>query len=95
MLKNMQMAMGAEVNKDDKETQSMEEELGTLVRLSIDFCVSISDSTFLFYDLINLLKEYKLEDKFLEQLKPFIMAGRFQTWELPKEILEDNVIKYF
>ena len=71
------------------------DELNVLIRMAIDFCVSIQDEVFLFYDLVNLIKQHKVQDKFLDQLKPFMMAGRFSNWELPKEILEDHVIKYF
>lgn len=67
----------------------------TLVRMAIEFCVIIQDCYFLFYDLFLLFQEEKLEDIFLKELKPFIMAGRFSAWELPNEILQNHIIKYY
>lgn len=59
----------------------------TLIRIGIEFCVTIQDCYFLFYDLFLLFQEESLEDIFLDELKPFIMAGRFSDWELPNDIL--------
>jgi len=28
-------------------------------------------------------------------LKPFILAGRFQEWALPNDILQDHIIDYY
>jgi hypothetical protein len=39
--------------------------------------VIIQDCYFLFYDLFLLFQEDQLEEIFLDELKPFIMAGRF------------------
>ena len=42
-----------------------------------------------------LFQEEQLEDIFLDELKPFIMAGRFQNWELPNDILQNHIINYY
>lgn len=55
----------------------------------------IQDCYFLFYDLFLLFQEEQLEDIFLDELKPFIMAGRFQNWELPSDILQNHIINYY
>jgi len=49
----------------------------------------------LFYDLFLLFQEEQLEDIFLDELKPFIMAGRFANWELPNDILQNHIINYY
>lgn len=49
----------------------------------------------MFYDLFLLFQEEQLEEIFLDELKPFIMAGRFQNWELPSDILQNHIINYY
>lgn len=34
-----------------------------------------------------MFQEESLESIFLDELKPFIMAGRFYDWDLPGDIL--------
>eukprot|EP00347_Sterkiella_histriomuscorum_P024298 403331615 len=67
----------------------------TLIRISIEFCVELKDCYFLFYDLFLLFKEEQLEDLFIEELEPFILAGKFQEWEIPNDILQEHVINYY
>ena len=40
-------------------------------------------------------KEEQLENIFLDELKPFIIAGRFSDWELPNDILQNHIINYY
>lgn len=49
----------------------------TLIRIAIEFCIELKDPQFLFYDLFLLFKDSKLEDAFIHELEPFIMAGKF------------------
>eukprot|EP00347_Sterkiella_histriomuscorum_P012402 403368713 len=71
------------------------EKFKTLIRIAIEFCVELKDQRFLFYDLFLLFKNEKLEDAFIHELEPFIMAGRFQEWELPNEVIQNHVLKYY
>jgi len=32
---------------------------------------------------------------FLDELKPFILAGKFSSWELPEDILQNHIINYY
>ena len=41
------------------------------------------------------LSEEQLADIFLDELKPFIIAGRFSDWELPNDILQNHIINYY
>ena len=66
-----------------------------LIRIAIEFCVTIQDCYFLFYDLFLMFQEEALENIFLDELKPFIMAGRFQDWDLPDDILQNHIINYY
>lgn len=62
---------------DDSKAAQAKERYRMLIRIGIEFCVTIQDCYFLFYDLFLLFQEEQLEDIFLDELKPFIMAGRF------------------
>lgn len=63
-----------------------------LIRIAIEFCVELQDCYFLFYDLFLLFQEEKMEKAFIEELEPFIIAGRFSEWELPVDILKNHII---
>lgn len=51
-----------------------------MIRIAIEFCVTIQDCQFLFYDVFLLFQEEQLEQIFLDELKPFIISGRFSEW---------------
>lgn len=70
-----------------EKSKEMAERYRTLLRIAIEFCVTIQDCYFLFYDLFLMFQEESLESIFLDELKPFIMAGRFYDWDLPGDIL--------
>jgi hypothetical protein len=57
--------------------------------------VELQDCYFLFYDLFLLFQEEKMEDLFVQEMEPFIMAGRFREWELPTDILQNHIINYY
>ena len=42
-----------------------------------------------------MFKKESLENVCISELEPFIMAGRFQEWNLPNDILQNNVLKYY
>ncbi len=67
----------------------------TLIRIAIEFCVELRDCDFLFKDLFWLFQEEKIESLFVQELEPFIMAGKLQDWELPNEVIQNHVIKYY
>ena len=67
----------------------------TLIRIAIEFCVELRDCDFLFKDLFWLFQEEKIEQLFVQELEPFIMAGKLQDWELPNEVIQNHVIKYY
>lgn len=57
------------------------------MRIAIEFCVEIQDCYFLFYELFLYFRDEHLADIFVEELEPFIMAGKFSEWEIPNDIL--------
>lgn len=68
---------------DDEKRKKFE----TLIRIAIEFCVELRDSDFLFKDLFWLFQEEKIEKLFVQELEPFIMAGKLKDWELPNEVI--------
>ena len=64
-----------------------EENYKTLIRIVIEFSLELGDSHFLFYDLCLLFRDEQLEDIFINELEPFILAGKFSKWEITCEIL--------
>lgn len=48
----------------------------TLIRIAIEFCVELRDCDFLFKDLFWLFQDEKIEALFVQELEPFIMAGK-------------------
>lgn len=82
-----------QLDSQRKDTQRLR--YNNLIRIAIEFCVIVQDCYFLFYDLFLLFQEEQLEEIFLDELKPFIMAGRFQNWELPSDILQNHIVNYY
>ena len=42
-----------------------------------------------------MFQEEKMEKAFIEELEPFIIAGRFTEWELPVDILQNHIINFY
>lgn len=80
---------------DQQKTTARMAKYRTLIAIAIEFCVTIQDCYFLFYDLFLLFEEEQLADIFLDELRPFITAGRFSDWELPNDILQNHIINYY
>jgi len=65
-----------------------------LIRVAVEFCVELQDAYFLFYDLFLLFQDEKMDELFVDELEPFILAGRFREWSLPEDILANNIINF-
>lgn len=57
--------------------------------------MELNDPDYLFKDLFWLFQEEGLEGIFVKELEPFIMAGSFKDWELPNEVIQNHIIKYY
>ena len=57
--------------------------------------MAIQDFYFLFYDIFLLFEEENLTEVFMDSLKPFILAGRFQKWDFIEDILTNHIINYY
>lgn len=73
--------------KLDQFDEEKRKKFETLIRIAIEFCVEVRDCDFLFKDLFWLFQEERIEKLFVQELEPFIMAGKLMDWELPNEVI--------
>ena len=64
------------------------------IKVSIEFCLQISEVAYLFADIYRFFVEKDLEDKFISQLCVPIIAGQFRNEYIPEEILQKLVRIY-
>ena len=66
------------------------------IKAAVEFCNRINAFNFLFTDILKLFsEENKLEDKFIENLEPFILGGYFKGEHLPDPVLKKICDHYF
>lgn len=65
------------------------------IKASVEFCNRIDEINFLFTGIIKLFIEENLEDKFIENLEPFILSGYFKDKTLPSSVLKKICNHYF
>lgn len=69
-----------------------------IVRIAIEFCVELKDCDFLFKDLCWLFQDYggkDIEVLFIKELEVFILAGKFSEWQLPADVVETYIGRYY
>jgi hypothetical protein len=69
-----------------------------IVRIAIEFCVELKDCDFLFKDLCWLFQDHggaETEKIFIKELENFILAGKFTEWELPPEVIDSFMNRYY
>jgi len=64
------------------------------IKVSIEFCLQISEVEFLFTEIYRFFVEKDLEDKFISHLCPPIIAGQFRNEFIPEHILQKLVRMY-
>lgn len=64
------------------------------IKVAIEFCLNINAIPYLFSDIYSILAENKLEEKFLMNLEPFILAGKFRKEIIP-DVIVRKLIKYY
>lgn len=65
------------------------------IKVSIEFCHEINSFEFLFTTIFNEFTKEGFEDKFVENLEPFILSGYFKDELLPNEVLKKICDYYF
>lgn len=58
------------------------------IKAAVEFCNRIDSLNFLFTGIIKLFSEENLEEKFIENLEPFILNGYFKDSYLPDIVLK-------
>lgn len=59
-----------------------------VIKVAIEFCLTINATFFLFSEIYSAFYEQGLEGKFMQNLEPFILSGQFK-----KEIIPENIIQ--
>ena len=57
------------------------------IKVSIEFCLQISEVDYLFGDIYRFFVEKELEDKFISHLCAPIIAGQFRNEYIPEHVL--------
>jgi hypothetical protein len=55
--------------------------------VALEFCIRVNAIEHLFGELFLMFAEAGMEQKFFENLEPFILSGKFKQTEIPYEIL--------
>ena len=64
------------------------------IKVSIEFCLQISEAEYLFTEIYQFFAEKELEDKFISHLCAPIIAGQFRSEVIPEYILQKMVRMY-
>lgn len=65
------------------------------IKAAVEFCNRINCQNFLFTGIIKLFTEENLEQKFIQNLEPFILNGYFKDSYLPDIVLKKICDYYF
>lgn len=83
---------------DDKEVSDANEEAKSYsieeiaIKVSIEFCLNINESAFLFTEIYEFFRENGLRENFINLLCPPIVAGQFRKEYIPESILEKLIV---
>lgn len=62
------------------------------IKVSIEFCLNINETGFLFNEIYEFFRENGLRENFINLLCPPIVAGQFRKEYIPEEILEKLIV---
>jgi vacuolar protein sorting-associated protein 8 len=66
----------------------------TTLRVALEFCIRVNAIDHLFGELFLMFAEAGMEQRFFENLEPFILSGKFKQTKIPKKILS-RLIEYY
>lgn len=75
--------------QEEVKTYSIEE---IAIKVSIEFCLNINETGYLFNEIYEFFMENGLKENFIKQLCPPIVAGQFRKEYIPEAILEKLII---
>ena len=64
------------------------------LRVALEFCIRVNAIDHLFGELFLMFAEAGMEQRFFENLEPFILSGKFKQTKIPKKIL-NRLIEYY
>jgi hypothetical protein len=64
------------------------------LRVALEFCIRVNAIDHLFGELFLMFAEAGMEQRFFENLEPFILSGKFKQTKIPKKIL-NRIIEYY
>lgn len=65
-----------------------------MIKRSIEMCVDIWEPFFLFNELFQKFYDQGLCTFFSEELKPYILSGKFSDIDMPESILVHHILKH-
>ncbi|MFO0116295.1 MAG: hypothetical protein ACK521_01275 [bacterium] len=83
---------------DDKEVTETPEEAKSYsiediaIKVSIEFCLNINETSFLFTEIYEFFRENGLRENFINLLCPPIVAGQFRKEYIPESIMEKLIV---
>ena len=57
------------------------------LRVAVEYCIRVNSLNHLFGELFLMFAEAGMEQKFFENLEPFILSGKLKQVKIPKKIL--------
>ena len=64
------------------------------LRVALEFCIRVNALDHLFGELFLMFAEAGMEQRFFENLEPFILSGKFKQQKIPRKILV-RLIEYY
>lgn len=75
------------INSCIKEFQEGECVSSKTLRVAVEFCIRVNALDHLFGELFRMFAEAGMEQRFFENLEPFILSGKFKNCKIPEQIL--------
>jgi hypothetical protein len=64
------------------------------IKVSIEFCLSISATDFLFAEMFTLFHQFNMRAKLIANLEPFLISGQFKKGVIPEDVLTE-FLRYY
>lgn len=64
------------------------------LRVALEFCIRVGAIDHLFGELFSMFAEAGMEQKFFENLEPFVLSGKLRHTVIPHQILARMIVYY-
>ena len=75
-------------------TEYFQQKQRALIKKLIEICVDIWEPFFLFNDLFQKFVEQEIQGLLADELKPYILSGKFSDTEMPEAILVHHILRH-